>query len=92
MTITIQNETIDLDAVAQLYPAAIVAYADGTVTPISLEWFDSLANEDVNLLHYAICVHYKEEEKPPVIFPYETRESLEEDIGELARQLDPSIE
>jgi putative cell wall-binding protein len=90
--IVIQNETIDLDTVRQLYPAAMIRYADGTVTPISLEWYDNMATEEVELLHYAICVHYKEKEKAPAIFPYETRESLEEGIGELAQQLDPSME
>ena len=90
--ITIQNETIPLEEVAQLYPAAMIRYADGTVTPISLEWFESMANADVTLLHYAICVHYKEKERTPSVFAYKTREALDEGIAELARQLDPPAE
>jgi len=90
VTLTIQNETIDLDNVSQLYPAAIIKYADGTVTPISLEWFDNMANQDVNLLHYTICIHYKEEAKPPSFFTYENRQKLEEGIADIAKQLDPS--
>ncbi|BDY12024.1 hypothetical protein [Hydrogenimonas cancrithermarum] len=90
VTLKIQNETIELEKVSQLYPAAIIRYADGTVTPISLEWFDEMANSDVDLLHYAICVHYKDKEKKPSIFPYETREKLEEGIGEIARQVNPA--
>jgi len=90
VTITIQNETIALDSVSQLFPAAIIKYADGTITPISLEWFDEMANQDVNLLHYAICVHYKDEGQRPSIFPYENREKLEEGIAELAGQLNPA--
>ena len=87
MILTLQNKTIDTDEMSQLYPAAIIEYADGTITPISLEWFDDMANKDVKLLHYAICVHYKEEERTPTIFPYENREALEEGIAELAEQI-----
>ena len=90
VTLTIQNETIDLDNVSQLYPAAIIKYADGTVTPISLEWFDKMANQDVNLLHYAICIHYKEEAKPPSFFTYKSRQKLEEGIADIAKQIDSS--
>ncbi|WP_456453162.1 hypothetical protein [Hydrogenimonas sp.] len=92
MRLTIGNESIELEEIAQLYPAAIIRYADGTVTPISLEWFDEMANKDVELLHYAICVHYKEKEKRPSVFPYEGREKLEEGIAKIAEQLDPSME
>jgi len=88
--LTIKNETIDLNNVSQLYPAAIIKYADGTVTPISLEWFDDMANQDVNLLHYAICIHYKEDLKPPSFFTYESREKLEEGIADIAKQLNSS--
>lgn len=73
--------------IGRLYPAVIIEYADGTVTPISLEWFDESANEDVKLLHYAICCHYKDETKEPLIFPFESREQLEEEISSLALQL-----
>ena len=80
--------TIDITEVTQLYPAAIIRYADGTVTPISLEWYDELANEDVELLHYAICVHYKTElEKDPLFIPYEDMEALQEGMADLAAQL-----
>ncbi len=87
MKLIIQNETIDLGTVQQLYPAAIIEYADGTVTPISLEWYEEMANDDVKLRHYAICVHYKDEEIKPSIFPYPTREALEQGMGDVARQV-----
>jgi len=73
--------------VSRLYPAAIIRYADGTVTPISLEWLEEMANDDVSLLHYAICFHYKDEESEPDIFTYETKDALEEAIGALSTQL-----
>lgn len=73
--------------VSRLYPAAIIRYADGTVTPISLEWFEQMANDDVNLLHYAICFHYKDEKIEPDIFTYETKDALEEAIASLSMQL-----
>lgn len=88
MKLHIQESVIDLEEVSQLYPAAIIRYADGTVTPISLEWFDEMANRDVELLHYAICLHYKESDKSPTIFPYKDREKLEEGIADLARQIE----
>ena len=90
VTLTIKNETIDLNNVSQLYPAAIIKYADGTVTPISLEWFETNANKNVNLLHYAICIHYKEDLKPPSFFTYESRKELEEGMAEIAKQIDSS--
>ena len=88
MRIQLKEMTIDISEVTQLYPAAIIRYADGTVTPISLEWYDELANEDVELLHYAICVHYKTElEKDPLFIPYEDMEALQEGMADLAAQL-----
>ncbi len=88
MNLTIRNETVDTDEITQLYPAAIIRYADGTVTPISLEWFGDMANDDVELLHYAICVHYKTElEKDPLYVPYEDMEALQEGMADLAEQL-----
>ena len=93
MQIGIQNETIMLEEVTQLYPAAIIRYADGTVTPISLEWYDEMANDDVELLHYAICVHYKTElEKEPLYIPFEDMEALQEGMADLAEQLQMSNE
>ncbi len=86
MNLTIQNETIDLSLVQQLYPAAIIEYADGTVTPISLEWFENMADGNVKLIHYAICVQYKDEDLDSVTFPYHTREALEEGMRDVARQ------
>ncbi len=87
VVVTIQNSAIEIDEVSRLYPAAIIRYADGTVTPISLEWFDQMANDDVMLLHYAICFHYKDEEREPDIFTYETKDDLEEAIASLSMQL-----
>jgi len=92
MTITLQNRRIELCDVARLYPAAMIRYADGTVTPISLEWYDSVADERVELLHYAICVHYKQESTPPLIFTYSDRAALDAGVAQIAAQLDPPTE
>ena len=90
MILTIKNETIELDNVSQLYPAAIIKYADGTITPISLEWFEANSNQNVNLLHYAICVHFKEESRPPLFLTYEDSQKLKEAIVDIAKQLNLS--
>lgn len=88
MKIRISHEEITLEEVTQLYPAAIIRYADGTVTPISLEWFDEMANDDVKLLHYAICVHFKTElEKDPLYIPYASMNALQEGMAEVAEQV-----
>ncbi len=87
MIIEVENRKIDLDLIGRLYPAAIIEYADKTVTQISLEWFDKMANDDVKLLGYAIFFHYKDEEREPEVFRYKSREDLEAAIGELAAQL-----
>jgi hypothetical protein len=87
LKLTIQNDTLELADVSQLYPAAMIRYADGTVTPISLEWFDNMANRDVELLHYAICIHYKEKEREPLFYRYDDREALEAEIVEISRQI-----
>ncbi len=88
MTIRIQGNEIDLADVRRLYPAAIIRYADGTVTQISIEWYDETKNADVELLHYAICVHFAKEERPPAIFPCEDRGKLEEEIAAIASQIE----
>ncbi len=88
MKITIENSTVSTEEISQLYPAAIIKYADGTITPISLEWYDEMANDDVELLHYAICVHYKTElGKEPLYVSYEDMEALQEGMADLAEQL-----
>ncbi len=87
MFVEIEGRKIDLQEIGRLYPAAIIEYADGTVTQISLEWYEESANEDVKLLHYAICLHYKEEDRAPLIFPFESKEMLENEISSLASQL-----
>ncbi len=88
MKLHLKGEEIALEEVTQLYPAAIIRYADGTVTPISLEWFDEMANDDVTLLHYAICVHFKTElEKDPLYIPYASMHALQEGMAEVAEQL-----
>ncbi len=88
MQIKISDTTIDLNEVTQLYPAAVIRYADGSETPISLEWYDTMANEDVHLLHYAICIHYKTElERPPTYIPYKDMDALQTGMNDLAQQL-----
>ncbi len=86
MVITVQNRKIDMTSVSRLYPAAIIEYADGTVTQISLEWFDKMANDDVTLINYALFFHHKEEVEPTV-FTYTGREELEAELRLLAQQL-----
>ncbi len=87
MVVEIKNQKVDLKEISRLYPAAIIEYADGTVTQISLEWLDESANEDVTLLYYALCLHYREEETSPLLFSYQNREDLEKEISSLASQL-----
>ncbi len=76
-----------MDSISRLYPAAIIEYADKTVTQISLEWYDRMANDDVKLLDYAIFFHYRDEERAPEVFRYATREELDEAISSLAAKL-----
>ena len=81
-----------MEEVARLYPAALIRYIDGSETPVSLEWFDTLADERVTLLAYAICIHYKEKERPPLLFHYPDRDALERAVAQIAAQLDPPTE
>ncbi|WP_456380399.1 hypothetical protein [Hydrogenimonas sp.] len=90
MKLIVQESIICLDEINQLYPAAVIKYEDGSVTPISLEWFDEAigrGEKGVTLLRYAIYVHYKEKEREPSVFFYEDREALEREIGRIADQI-----
>ncbi len=87
MVIEIQKVELNLKEIGRLYPAAVIKYVDGTITQISLEWFDKMANDEIELLHYVICVHYKKSDAAPLFFTYESREELEKEIDFLASVL-----
>ena len=86
MIITIEDKSFDTAKITQLYPAAIVktGYEDET-TQMSLEWLEVEAKGKVEVEGFGIFVHIGEEERHS--FVYESREELDEAIGELAAQL-----
>ncbi|MEA3490904.1 MAG: phosphomannomutase [Campylobacterota bacterium] len=86
MIITIEEKTFETAKITQLYPAAIVktGYKDET-TQVSLEWLEIEAKGKVELEGYGIFLHLGDEEK--YSFLYESRDALDEAIGELSLQL-----
>jgi len=86
MIITIKEKQFDTAKITQLYPAAIIktGHKDET-TQVSLEWLEVEAKGKVELEGFGIFVHLGDEEK--YSFVYESREALDEAIGELAAQL-----
>ncbi len=87
MKITIEEKQFDLKDVARLYPAAIITTGiENEQTPISLEWVDTLKNEETKILGYAIFVHTTD--KAVESFSYESREALEVALDKIAQQMD----
>ena len=86
MIITIKDKQFDTGKITQLYPAAIIktGHEDET-TQVSLEWLEVEAKGKVELKGFGIFVHLDDDEK--YSFVYESREALDEAIGELAAQL-----
>ena len=85
MIITIQDKNIEQKDIKKLYPAGLVKTGHGDeVTEISLEWIDTEGGNDVEIAGYGIFVITKYGEK--LSFLYESREELEKEIEELAKQ------
>ncbi len=86
MTFTIQDRQFDMAQVARLYPAAMVKTGEGEeTTQISLEWVDTLRNDEVEVAKYAIFIHTTDNAVHP--FFYEDREALEIAMEDLSTQL-----
>ena len=86
MRFTIEDKTFHMDQVARLYPAAMVETGVGNeLTQISLEWVDTLKNDEIAVAKYAIFVHGTD--NSVTSFFYETREALEIALEDLAAQL-----
>ena len=86
MIITIKEKQFDTAEITQLYPAAIIKTGHGDeTTQVSLEWLEVEAKGKVELEGFGIFIHLGDDEKHSFI--YESREALDEAIGELAAQL-----
>ena len=86
MHFTIQNQTFDMAKIARLYPAAMVSTGEGEeLTQISLEWVDTLKNDEVQIQKYAIFIHMTN--NSVASFFYETRKALDIALEDLAIQL-----
>jgi len=86
MIITIKEKQFDTGNITQLYPAAIVKTGHGDeTTQVSLEWLEVEAKGKVELEGFGIFIHLSDDKK--YSFVYESREALDEAIGELAAQL-----
>ena len=86
MIITIKEKQFDTAKITQLYPAAIIKTGHGDeTTQVSLEWLEVEAKGKVELEGFGIFIHLGDDEKHSFI--YESREALDEAIGELAAQL-----
>jgi len=86
MDISIQNQIIDMDKVARLYPAAMISTGEkDELTQISLEWVDTLKSDDIAVEQYAIFVHLKDSSVSS--FFYQDRADLEKALDDIAHQL-----
>ena len=86
MIITIKEKQFDTGKITQLYPAAIIKTGDGDeTTQVSLEWLEVEAKGKVELESFGIFLYLDDETK--YSFVYESKEALDEAIGELAAQL-----
>jgi hypothetical protein len=86
MQFTIQNQTFEMANISRLYPAAMVSTGtEGEVTQISLEWVDTLKNEEVEVVKYAIFIHMTDNSVSS--FFYEDREALDIALEDLALQI-----
>ena len=70
--------------IARIYPAVIVGI-EGEITPVSLEWFDTLSKEKVKSIAFALFLHLKNGEVKE--FRYAKRELLDAAMETLASQL-----
>ncbi len=85
--ITIEDKTFDLKDVKNMYPAVLVktGYDDVETTEMSLAWIDIESKGRVEVTGYGIFVVISDEEKHSFI--YKDRATLNDAMGELARQL-----
>jgi len=85
--IEFEGHKIDLQALKQLYVAAIVPFEEGSneMSQISLEWADAHPESDVR--GYAIIFRPLNEEAPTIECIYPTRDMFEEKVSELQRLL-----
>jgi hypothetical protein len=86
MILELEDYKIESGDITRLYPAAIVfTGADQETTQVSLEWFDKLSKDKVELVTFAIFLHLKNGEVKE--FRYASRDLLEEAIITLASQM-----
>ncbi len=86
MKITIEDQTFDLNEISRLYPAAMVKTGNGDeLTQISLEWVDTLKDEETQVAKYAIFVHSKNNAVSS--FFYQNREDLETALEKIASKM-----
>ena len=85
MIITIKDKQFNAKDIKKLYPAGIIKTGfDDETTQISLEWLESEANDEIELVHYAIFVNTTDDKE--YSFIYSTKEELFEEIDKLAKQ------
>jgi len=84
--ITIENQTVDVGEIKQLYPAVIIktGYKEET-TQVSLEWFDTQSKGMVELVEYAIFLELVSQKKHAFYYP--NREELFEAIAQISQQI-----
>ena len=76
---------LDLTKVTRLYPAGVVDM-QGEVAEMSLEWVD-LYGEKVKVLRFVLVFDFTplgEEEKDRVVFSFDTKEELIEEMQKVA--------
>jgi hypothetical protein len=76
---------LDLTKVTRLYPAGVVDM-QGEVAEMSLEWVD-LYGEKVKVLRFVLVFDFTplgEEEKERVVFSFDTKEELIEEMQKVA--------
>ena len=90
LKIHIENQTVELDEIKQLYPAAIIktGYQDET-TQVSLEWLDIESKGKVELVEYAIFLELKDGNK--YSFGYLDKEKLFASIKAISNQIHAKI-
>ncbi len=86
MKITIEDQTFDIHEISRLYPAAMVKTGNGDeLTQISLEWVDTLKDEETEVVKYAIFIHTKNSAVSS--FFYQNREDLQKTLDQIASQM-----
>jgi len=91
LPIIIEDKSVELNDIKQLYPAAIIktGYQDET-TQVSLEWLDNESKGKVELVEFAIFLELKDGSK--YSFSYPSKENLFEKITAISNQINATIE